>query len=84
MAKTKTEKIIDGLTKGYGMVEEKCRSGKYRMFKWVSKTDDKIAYYFVGSNAGLRMNTRPVVTGSISVMESSKLEIIKRGEAVCE
>ena len=84
MAKTKTEKIIDGLTKSYGMVEEKCRSGKYRMFKWTSKDDDKVVYYFVGSNAGLRFNTRPVVTGSVSVAEPSKLEIIKRGEAACE
>lgn len=80
--KTKTEAIVDGLTKSYNMVEEKCRSKKYRMFKWISRDGSKTLYYFLGEKAALRYNSKPIITGSMVVPEASKLEIMKRGVAV--
>ena len=57
-----------------GLHEEKFKSNKYRMMR------SQNLFYFVGKNGSIRMNTKPLITGSQSVTDRIKTRVLKWAE----
>jgi len=71
---TLTERIVNYmLNNGYNEIPSK---NKYRMFSKVGK-DNKLLYYFVGSNGAVRVNLDKNASSSFSVTERFKERLAK-------